>query len=203
MRYLVLGGQQRDHGGRLQIAAVDPLFASRPSFIPAVPLGQRGAGVRGRPTCRARLGQQRRVVRLGGPIRVGAGNAGNRAIEIAIPPLPDAVVAPHVGQLPGCIAPGIATVGPVASIQVEVLGREQVHRQRLNAGRRLAALGGRSRRPERSDAKEQRDWDRHRQHPLVCHTHRPLPFDRPRYPMLEREDAETAGRGQNAAAAPA
>jgi hypothetical protein len=89
-----------------------------------------------------RLGQQRLVVFLRRLVLIWADDLGDIPIEIAVAPLANAVVAPHVGQLPRRVAPREPPVAPVLSIQIEVLRRKEIYRQRLNArgrtGRRVA-----------------------------------------------------------------
>ncbi len=82
------------------------------------------------------FGHQCRVVFSGGGVFVGADDLGDGDVVVAISPVPDRVVRPHVGQFMGRIAPGVALIGPVLAIKVEVFGGPQIHRQRRDPGRR-------------------------------------------------------------------
>ena len=99
----------------------------------------------GRATALFRLGQQRVVMLLGGLVREGTDDLLDRGCRCRNHPRTPA------GCRRDCdarairrIAPGIPLVGPVLSVEVEVLAREHVHRQGRDAGRRRGGSHGAS-----------------------------------------------------------
>ena len=88
-----------------------------------------------------RLGQQRLVVLLRGLVRQRADDLGDVAVQVAVAPGAEPLVADHVGQGARRVAPGVALVEPVLLVLVVVLAGEEVHRQRRDAGRRRQAHG--------------------------------------------------------------
>src|SRR5690606_32338868 len=53
----------------------------------------------------------------------------------AVTPMTDAILHPHHSELVRRVAAGVARIGPVLAIKVEVVGSEQVHRQGLDTRR--------------------------------------------------------------------
>src|SRR5690606_8542522 len=129
------------------------------------------------PAARLGFGQERRVVLLGGRMVVRAHDLLDRAVEIAIAPLADPSLIPHVSQLTRRVAACIARIGPVLALEVEVLGREEIDRQRLDAGRRARLLGlgdGGRGQQRRNDAEADRSAAGLRDHVEILENERSL-----------------------------
>src|SRR5688572_28414587 len=160
---LILRRQQREIRRDLQDGAVVPRrrLLALPS-IPAVPVGQRCLRVDGRPALALGLGEQRRVVLLRRLERVRAHDLLARVIAVAESPGCRArrivsdqrhlVGAPDLLEADRRVAAVIARVEPEIAVLVEVLRRENVVRQRLDAGRNGAVLRREDRRVALGDA---------------------------------------------------
>jgi hypothetical protein len=77
---------------------------------------------------------------LGALIGIRADDFGDVTIDIAISPFRKPIIGPHVGQLPRRITSGISFVSPILPIEIEILCREQIDRQRLDSRRWLNVL---------------------------------------------------------------
>ena len=129
----------------------EPRSACGVAPVVPVPVGHGRFRIDGGSALRLRLRQQRFVVLLRRLVRVGADDALARPVVVAVTPgrrlrrlRPDALPVPHRVELPRIVAAVIALVEPVRPILVEVLRREQIDRQRLDAGRRPEDRGRRA-----------------------------------------------------------
>src|SRR5690606_13129932 len=148
---LILRREHRKNGGNLHVAhAIPILVAGGASWmhVAAGPLaGNRGVGVLGRPAAAARLLEQPSVVRLRGLEFIGADYRLARIVAVAVAPrsarrriVPDraaAVTAPEVFDRSRAVAAEIARVAPERPVLVEILRGEEIHLERLDAGRGL------------------------------------------------------------------
>ena len=142
---LVFRREQRQDRRHLRDSP-DPLRATvRLPVAPVVPVPVRHGRLRvdGGTALRFRLGQQRLVVLLRRLVRVRAHDALARPVVVAVAPRrrlrrlgTDALPVPHRVELARIVAAVVALVEPVRPILVEVLRREQIDGQRLDAGRR-------------------------------------------------------------------
>ena len=134
---LILRREQREHRGRLQIDAPDPLIFVPAALVVAIPIGERLSRVNRRAAGLPGFGHQGLVVFSRRLVAVRADDLLDRVVAIAVAPVRDAILArPHVGQLPRRVASRVTLVGPVRAIQVEVLRREQIDGQWRHARRR-------------------------------------------------------------------
>ena len=93
-----------------------------------------------------RLGEQGRVVRFRGIESVGTDDLVARIVPIAVTPRSrrrrivtdqrDLVCAPDLLQADRRVATVVARIGPERLVEVKILGREDVHRQRRDTRRR-------------------------------------------------------------------
>ena len=159
---LVLGREQRQISRDLQDGAVVPRggFRALARIARSSPAASPACRRSGRP--RARLLQQRRVVLLGGLERVRAHDLLARIVAIAEAPRGrsrrivadqrNLVRAPDLLEADGRVAAVVAPVGPELAVLVEILGREDVVRQRLHARRHCAVARREDRHVVRRDA---------------------------------------------------
>src|SRR5262245_20046460 len=86
---------------------------------------------------RLSLSKQCVVMFFGGLVCVRAYDFGHIAVQLAVAPLPEALLRPHVCQLTRSIASGVARVCPILPIEVKILRSKQVDRKWLYARRWL------------------------------------------------------------------
>src|SRR5262245_56477506 len=143
---LILRRQQRHHRRDLHLARAVPGVAET-AAVAARPLAGHGrVGVLRRPAALDRLGLQRLVMLLRRLERIRAHDRFARIVAVAKSPahgagtlLADrAARGPAVLDRDGRVAAPVTLVGPEVLVLVEVVGREHVARQRLDAFRRLA-----------------------------------------------------------------
>ena len=137
---LVLVGEQREKSRILipQQLGV-PVLSPVPHVAPAPVARHRGVGVLCRSAAAARLVEERLVVGLCGLELVGADDRLARVVPIAVSPrgrcrrlVADHLAPPLLLETIGTVAPEVPLVGPQRAVGVEVLGREDVDRERLD-----------------------------------------------------------------------